>query len=287
VFYRYGHKELDTARMYAEGTTEEYLSQLDLKDSSVDTKVFPVNPGDHSPTKLRATFTTSLTKLAPRKVRVLYLHAPDRSVPFEETLREVNALYNEGLFEIFGLSNFAAWEVSEIAVICRKNGWVEPKIYQAMYNAITRSMESELVPCCRKFGLRIVVYNPLAGGFFAGKVTSVNDSPPEGSRFDPKAGGMGKMYRARYLKDGFFQALPLIKEVADKHDLRMTEIALRWMQHHSVLIPTDGVIIGASSAAQLEQNCADSEKGPLPDEVVAVLDEAYKVVGFDAPPYWR
>lgn len=53
-----------------------------------------------------------------------------------------------------------------------------------------------------------------SGGFFAGKVTSVNDSPPEGSRFDPKAGGMGKMYRARYLKDGFFQALPLIKEVA-------------------------------------------------------------------------
>lgn len=42
----------------------------------------------------------------------------------------------------------------------------------------------------------------------------MNDSPPEGSRFDPKAGGMGKMYRARYLKDGFFQALPLIKEVA-------------------------------------------------------------------------
>lgn len=73
----------------------------------------------------------------------------------------------------------------------------------------------------------------------------------------------------------------------DKHGLRMTEIALRWMQHHSVLAPTDGIILGASSAAQLEQNCADSEKGPLPDDVVAALDEAYKVVGFDAPSYWR
>lgn len=59
------------------------------------------------------------------------------------------------------------------------------------------------------------------------------------------------------------------------------------MQHHSSLTPSDGVILGASSAAQLEQNCEDCEKGPLPQEVLEALDEAYKVVGFDAPPYWR
>ncbi|EJD05990.1 Aldo/keto reductase [Fomitiporia mediterranea MF3/22] len=287
VFYKHGNKELDTARVYAGGTTEEYLAQLDLKDCTIDTKVYPVNPGDHHPEKLRATFKTSLEKLGRPKVRVLYLHAPDRSVPFEDTLREMNNMYNEGLFEIFGLSNYAAWEVAEIAITCQKNGWVQPKIYQAMYNAITRSMESELVPCCRKFGLRIVVYNPLAGGFFAGKLVSANDAPEPGSRFDASAGPMGTMYRNRYFKDGFFQALPLIKEVADKHGLRLTEIALRWMQHHSALSPSDGVILGASSAAQLEQNCVDSEKGPLPQDVVQTLDEAYKVVGFDSPAYWR
>lgn len=67
----------------------------------------------------------------------------------------------------------------------------------------------------------------------------------------------------------------------------MTEIALRWVQHHSVLTPSDGVILGASSAAQLEQNCKDSALGPLPDEVISVLDQAYKIVGMDVPPYWR
>lgn len=67
----------------------------------------------------------------------------------------------------------------------------------------------------------------------------------------------------------------------------MTEIALRWVQHHSVLNPEDGIIVGASSAAQLEENCVNSEKGPLPAEVVDALDEAYKAVGFDAPTYWR
>lgn len=60
-------------------------------------RVYPVQPGDHSPEKLRSIFLTSLQKLNRKKVRVLYLHAPDRSVPFEDTLREVNELYKEGL----------------------------------------------------------------------------------------------------------------------------------------------------------------------------------------------
>lgn len=96
-------------------------------------------------------------------------------------------------------------------------------------------MEAELVPCCRKFGLRVVVYNPLAyvqcffllykllineltgcyarGGLFSGKISSIDDSVESGSRFDPNAGA-GKMYRQRYFKDGYFQALALIREVA-------------------------------------------------------------------------
>ena len=73
----------------------------------------------------------------------------------------------------------------------------------------------------------------------------------------------------------------------DRHGLRLTEIALRWLQHHSVLTAKDGVILGASSAEQLEQNCVDSEKGPLPQEVLNAIDEAARIVGVDTPPYWR
>ncbi|KAH9934762.1 Aldo/keto reductase [Fomitopsis serialis] len=267
--------------MYAEGTTESVpATQLKLpSDVTVDTKVFPVNPGDHSPEKLRAIFQTSLKLLTPLKARVLYLHAPDRSVPFEETLHEVNELYKQGLFQIFGLSNYASWEVAEIVSICKAKGYVQPKIYQAMYNAVTREMEAELVPCCRKFGLRIVIYNPLAGGLFAGKVAAPDADAPKGGRFDPSS-KMGAMYRARYLKGGYFEALNYLKPIAEKHNLRLTEIALRWCQHHSALTPADG-------CAQLEQNCADSEKGPLPEEVLKALDQAKLIVGSEAPTYWR
>jgi aflatoxin B1 aldehyde reductase len=54
-------------------------------------------------------------------------------------------------------------QVAEIVGIAKANDYVPPKIYQAMYNGLTRRIEPELVPCLRKFGIRLVIYNPLAG----------------------------------------------------------------------------------------------------------------------------
>lgn len=133
------------------------------------------------------------------------------------------------------------------------------------------------------------------------------------------------MYRERYLRKCYFEALELIKPLAvssaakftllysilmgcsfrqDKHGLRLTEVALRWCQHHSVLTPNDGVILGASSVSQLQQNMADrhagflisavifiylfiSAKGPLPEDIVTALDEAWMMVKPMSPTYWR
>jgi len=284
TFFSHNQWELDTARVYANGTTESVLAKLNLQKATLDTKCMPGQPGDHSPEKLRTTFDTSLRALAPHKIRVFYLHAPDRSVPFEDTLSEVDKLHKEGKFEVFGLSNYASWEVAEIVGICKAKGYVLPKIYQGMYNAITRSIEPEMIPCLRKFGIRLVIYNPLAGGFFAGKVQKPEQPPP--GRF----GGdsmMAKMYRARYFNEGYFQALESLKSIAEKHNLRLTEIGLRWCQHHSLLTTSDGIILGASSNEQLKQNCEDSEKGPLPEEVLKALDDAWNLVGANCPTYWR
>ena len=67
-----------------------------MRNATIDTKVYPTKPGEHKPENLRKTFKISLTALGRETVRVLYLHAPDRSVPFEDTVREVNNLHKEG-----------------------------------------------------------------------------------------------------------------------------------------------------------------------------------------------
>ena len=174
--------------------------------------------------------------------------------------------------------------------ICKCKGWVRPTVYQAMYNAITRAMETELVPCCRKYGLDIVVYNPLAGGIFSGKYKT-KDIPSEG-RYSDAAAATGQMYRARFFQDATFEALRKVEPVAEKHSLTLLEVVLRWLVHHSKLKMKDGgrdgVIVGVSSLGQLESNLADLEKGPLPDEVIKVLDETWETITkATCPLYWR
>lgn len=179
-----------------------------------------------------------------------------------------------------------------MVLTCKYNGWVRPTIYQAMYNAITRGIEAELVPACRRYGLDVVVYNPIAGGLFSGKIKSKDMQPAEGRFSD--ANPMGVNYRGRYFKDSTFQALRTIEQAVAKHEatdgLTMIETALRWAVHHSQLRVTngnDGIIIGISSYDQLDGNLDAIEKGPLPDDVVQALDQAWAVVKADAPNYWH
>ena len=151
-----------------------------------------------------------------------------------------------------------------------------------------RSLEQELIPACHRYGIDVVIYNPLAGGLFSGKIRSA-EIPQEG-RFSDTANS-GDLYRKRYFKDTTFDALRLIEPVAQRHDLTMIEIALRWCTHHSALKMQkgghDGVIIGVSNFDQLEGNLTDLEKGPLPDDVLKALDEAWLISKPTTPNYWR
>lgn len=101
---------------------------------------------------------------------------------------------------------------------------------------------------------------------------------------------MGEMYRKRYFKDSTFDALKIIEPVVEKHGLTMVETALRWVVNHSALNikdGNDGIIIGVSSNQQLEENIKDCQKGPLPQEVLDALDQAWKVSAPDTPNYWH
>ncbi|KAL9042254.1 MAG: hypothetical protein Q9214_003836 [Letrouitia sp. 1 TL-2023] len=286
-----GHNEIDTARAYIGGKQEAFTAEAHWKERGLTlaTKCYPHEPGTHKPAKLRESLTKSLEELKTDCVDIFYLHAADRSVPFAETLQEVNKMHKEGKFVQLGLSNYTAFEVAEIVMTCQANGWVRPTIYQGMYNAITRSLEQELIPACQRYGLDVVVYNPLAGGLFSGKVKS-GEIPKEG-RYSENAPRMGNMYRKRYFKDATFDALRIIEPVAEKYGLTMLEIALRWLVHYSALRiengGRDGVIIGVSSYEQLEGNLKEFEKGPLPDAVVKALDEAWLIAKPTTPNYWH
>lgn len=286
-----GYNEVDTARTYVDGHQEGWTRLTNWRDRRLKlaTKWYPYNPGDHAKAAIKENLSKSLQELGSDCVDIFYLHAPDRSVPFHETLEACNVLYEEGKFKQLGLSNFAAWEVAELWNIADQRGWIKPTIYQAMYNCLTRAIEEELVPCCRKYGLDILVYNPLAGGVLSGKYRS-KDVPNDGGRYSTSDPVVGAMYRERYFRDVNFEALKVIKPVADQLGLTLLEIAFRWLVHHSQLKVkdgNDGVVIGISSLNQLKHNLDELEKEPLPNEVVEALNLAWRITKPSCALYWR
>ncbi|KAK9242225.1 NADP-dependent oxidoreductase domain-containing protein [Lipomyces tetrasporus] len=266
-----GYSEIDTARVYTDGEQEGWTSAAGYKTEynfHVATKCYPAQPGMHSASELPKYLQKSLAELKTDSVDIFYLHAPDRSVPFLETLKTVDKLYKE-----------------EIMVSC-------PTLYQARYNAMSRDIEDELVPALRHYGLDLVVFSPLAGGLLSGKYTKTTEIPETG-RFSAKT-SQGALYRSRYFKDVYWDAVSLVQPVAEKHGLALLEIALRWLVHHSQLklgtsngLVGDGIIIGVSSLEQLQDNINAIESGPLPEDVVVALDAAWKVVKSDVSPYWN
>ncbi|KAJ9139074.1 Aldo/keto reductase [Pleurostoma richardsiae] len=283
IFQKHGHNEVDTARVYGQGSSEEYLGQLDWQARNIvmETKYYPSSSygqgGTHNPEDLRKHLLASLRALKTDKIDMWYLHGPDRTTPYEATFRAIDELHKEGYFNRLGISNYMAWEVAYINEICIRNGWLRPTVYQGVYNAIHRSVELELFPCLRHYGMAFYAYNPLAGGYLTSRYHRGEQKVEEGSRFDPKT-RQGTLYKARYWKEPMFDALDIIREAAGKHGLTEVECALRWMMHHSKLSKEAGdeVIIGASSKEQLEENLVDLEKGPLPEDVVQALDKAWE-----------
>ncbi|KAJ3119783.1 hypothetical protein HK100_000157 [Physocladia obscura] len=276
TFKRYGHNEIDTARMYCDGTTEREISKLNTQNCVLHSKAYPFKPGDYSPESLKAQFKTSLDALNVDKIQVFYLHAPDHSVHFADTLAAVQELYLAGRFVEFGLSNFSAWQVMQIYSICATHDYVLPTIYQGIYNAFTRSVEKELFPCLRKLGIRFYAYNPLCGGLLSGHF-NFDDGVESGARFDPNT-TQGARYRTRYWNTTYFNAVELVKNAVAKHEgLTMVATSYRWLLHHSKIDQSlgDGVVVGVSSLKHAEENFAACDGGPLPEAVVSAIEEGF------------
>lgn len=293
AFLKRGHQELDTAFMYNDGQAEGIIGGMQLpKTVRIATKANPWDGKTLTPESIRSQLETSLKRLRTESVDIFYLHAPDHQTPVQDTLQACNKLHKEGKFRELGLSNYASWEVAEIYCICKHNNWVLPTVYQGMYNATTRQVETELLPCLRYFGIRFYAYNPLAGGLLTGKYhfEDKDGSQPDGRFF---GNNWATAYRDRYWKESHFYAidgvLKALEAAYGSEKPPLTSAAMRWMYHHSQLRGDlgDGVIIGMSTMEQLQENLTAAEGGPLKQEVVDAFKQGWDLVAHECPNYFR
>ena len=248
-------KELDTARVYNAGKSEEDLGSVPeaQSDFAIATKVPGFSPGSLAFQKVIDNCNASLAALKQKKLDLYYFHGPDRKTPLEESLRAVDQLHREGKFARFGVSNYHVTEVEEILQLCAKHGFVRPSVYQGGYNALARAGEKELFPLLRQHNIAFYAYSPLAGGYFSRPAADLRNPPP-GSRMDQMS-----VFSAMYVNDLSLDIHDRLSASCKEAGFSLKEATLRWMMHHSILGKDDGVILGASSTEQMEENITACE----------------------------
>ncbi len=285
AFLDAGYTELDTAYVYNDGNCERLLGEALPKLNrpyKVATKVNPRITGRLDADAVYMQVNGSLERMKLDSVNTVFLHFPDPATPIEGALGAMADLHDRGKFRELGLSNFPAWMVADVWHICDTHGWVKPTVFEGIYNPLTRRAEAELNACLDNFGMRFYAYNPMCGGLLTGRYGKYEDAPTDG-RFTHRPN-----YQKRYWKKSFFDAVDLIREASEKHGITTVEAAYRWLAYHSMLNGDrgDAILIGASRLNHLLQNMEAVKAGPLPEDIVDVFEQAWRITRSDSPEYF-
>jgi aryl-alcohol dehydrogenase-like predicted oxidoreductase len=271
----------DTANVYGrkrgEGVTEQiigrWLAQGGGRREKVvlATKVYsPMGEGPNerrlSAYHIRRACDESLRRLQTDHIDLYQFHHVDRDTPWEEVWQALEQLVQAGKILYVGSSNFAGWQIAQACEAAKARHFMGLVCEQSLYNLGARTIELEVVPACRAYGLGIVAWSPLSGGALAGGVA--------GTTTGRRAEDLRQQFYAKN-KDKMDQYVALCKEMGEKP----ADVALAWVLHNPVVT---GPIIGPRTTAQLEANLHALEI-TLSPEVLAKLDAIWPGPGGEAP----
>jgi aryl-alcohol dehydrogenase-like predicted oxidoreductase len=278
---------LDCANMYNAGFTETVLGRWfasrGVRERVILSSKVRYRVGDDelseglSPATIERELHRSLERLKTDYLDIYFLHQPDYDTPIDVTWQCLDRLAREGKFRYVGLSNFAAWQIVEADHMARAAGWIRPTVVQTMYNLIARKAEDELLPMSAVYDLGTCNYNPLAGGLLTGKYGTASEA--ETGRLSHN-----ETYRKRYFDDRQREAAARIADIAREHGRGAVELALRFCLDNEAI---STVLLGATSAAQLNEGLDALDAAPLTDEERARCDAAWRELSGPVPAYNR
>ena len=248
---------IDTADVYDRGHSEEFIGQAinGKRDRVLIATKFgsPMGEGPNERGGSRyyviQAVEASLRRLRTDYIDLYQIHFPDATTPIEETLRALNDIIRAGKVRYIGCSNFAAWQLCEALWTSKVNNLPSFVTVQPRYNLFDRQIERELVPCCQSYGIGVIPYSPLAGGFLTGKYRRGED-PPEGRLSQQMSAASG------LFKDDNWDRLSKLEAFALEHGHTMGELAIAWLLSRPWL---STVIAGAHKVEQVSANVASAE----------------------------
>lgn len=205
----------------------------------------------------------SLRRLQVDHIDLYQAHWLDPRVPIEETLSAFTDLIRRGYVRYIGCSNFSAWRLMQALWASDKYGFERFVSIQPEYSIaqpVRERFERELAPACETYGLGVIPYSPLAGGFLTGKYRR-DAAQPESAR----AGEIA----AKLYSDTNWAILDKLREVAAAHAVPVAQVSLAWLLSKQYM---SAPIVGANSVAQLNDLLPAATLTLAPEEITA-LDE--------------
>jgi len=267
---------LDTANVYQRGASERAVGAALKRNGKRDrvvlaTKVYarmadddPNMQGNHRRHILQQC-EASLRRLGTDWIDLYQVHRPMSTIPIDETLRALDDLVRSGKVRYVGTSTFAAWQVVESLWVSKEYGLNRFVTEQPPYNLVDRRIERELVPMARTYGIALLPWSPLAGGFLTGKYRR-GEAPSEGRH------ASGRFY-GEHFTDAAFDVVERLAEIAAEKGCTPSQLALAWCMHQPGITAP---IIGPRTMQQLEDNLGALE--------VTVSDEDRKRLDEVCPP---
>jgi aryl-alcohol dehydrogenase-like predicted oxidoreductase len=214
-------------------------------------------PNDRGLSRLHLTraLEASLRRLGTDYLDLYYCHQWDAGTPVDETMATLDGFVRAGKVRYLGCSNFTAAQIVESQWAADRAGGTPLVAVQPQYSLVTRSIETEILPVCERYGLGVAVYSPLAGGVLAGRYR--RDAEPDPGTRMGKLLSMPRPAARQWVEDLLTERnLAIAEEVASvaaQLGAPATAVAVAWAAAQRGITC---VIIGPRSQEQLQQNLA-------------------------------
>lgn len=216
--------------------------------------------------KIKKHCEDSLRRLKTDWIDIYQMHHIDLDCPWDEIWQAYGSLINQGKIVYAGSSNFAAWQIATACQEAQKRNLTGLVSEQSVYNLTNRTVELEVIPACRHYGLGLIPYSPLGGGLLAG----ISEKSNQGRRADKNF-----LKTIEEKRNQIERYESLCKKIGQPPAV----VAIAWLLHNPVVAAP---IIGPRTVEQLEEAVKATDLR-LDSETLKELDEIFPGPGGEAP----
>jgi aryl-alcohol dehydrogenase-like predicted oxidoreductase len=247
---------IDTADVYSHGESEQIVGQAlaggRRDDVVLATKCHaamgddPNRRGNSRRWIMRAC-EDSLRRLGTDWIDLYQIHRPDPGCDVDETLGALSDLVHQGKVRALGSSTFPAHAIVESQWVAERRGRERFRCEQPPYSILVRGIEADVLPVCEQFGMGVVAWSPLAGGWLTGKYRR-GEEPPAGSRMT--RGRIPERFDLdRPENQAKLDVVEALLKVASEAGVPLAHLSLAWVVNHPAVT---SAIIGPRTPEHLD-----------------------------------